>query len=116
MTFHELIDSMIADAWYMVTEYHLNLRPRDTLERVVRHIHDTTGMPSSTRRDDLMQWLRDCTDPVVIRCKRDLTLHVPFRLQAPFLSSFREEDWKCGSRELASRHIIDHKVKQEKMV
>ena len=103
MTFHELIDSMIADAWYMVTEYHLNLGPRDTLERVVRHIHDTTGMLSSTRRDDLLAWLRECSDPMVIRCKRDLTLHVPFRLQAPFLSSFREEDWKCGSRELASR-------------
>ena len=31
--FEELIDEMIADAWYMVTEYHLNLGPRDTLEK-----------------------------------------------------------------------------------
>ena len=30
--FEELIDDMIANAWYMVTEYHLNLGPRDKLE------------------------------------------------------------------------------------
>ena len=29
--FEELIDDMIANAWYMVTEYHLNLGPRDKL-------------------------------------------------------------------------------------
>ena len=27
LTFDELINEMIADAWYMVTEYHLNLLP-----------------------------------------------------------------------------------------
>ena len=34
LLYEELIDEMIADAWYMVTEYHLNLGPRDTLEKV----------------------------------------------------------------------------------
>ena len=33
ITYEELIDEMIADAWYMVTEYHLNMGPKDTLER-----------------------------------------------------------------------------------
>ena len=32
--FEELIDDMIANAWYMVTEYHLNLGPRDNLEKL----------------------------------------------------------------------------------
>ena len=27
LTYEELVDEMIADAWYMVTEYHLNLGP-----------------------------------------------------------------------------------------
>ncbi|MCR5160639.1 MAG: HNH endonuclease, partial [Lachnospiraceae bacterium] len=31
--YEELINEMITDAWYMVTEYHLNLGPRDTLEK-----------------------------------------------------------------------------------
>ena len=35
ITFGELIDNMIADAWYMVSEYHLNLGPADTLESLV---------------------------------------------------------------------------------
>ena len=28
MIIKQLIDDMIANAWYMVTEYHLNLGPR----------------------------------------------------------------------------------------
>lgn len=35
ITYEELADEMIAEAWYMVTEYHLNLGPRDTLENLV---------------------------------------------------------------------------------
>lgn len=28
LTYEELVDDMIAKAWYMVTEYHLNLGPK----------------------------------------------------------------------------------------
>ena len=35
ISYEELVDEMIADAWYMVTEYHLRLGPKDTLERLV---------------------------------------------------------------------------------
>lgn len=34
ISYEELVDEMIADARYMVTEYHLNLVPKDTLEGV----------------------------------------------------------------------------------
>ena len=40
LTYEELIDKMIADAWYMVTEYHLNLGPKDTLEAVIELIKE----------------------------------------------------------------------------
>ena len=39
ITFETLIDEMITDAWYMVSEYHLNLGPNDALEKVV-HRHE----------------------------------------------------------------------------
>ena len=42
-SFDELINEMIADAWYMVTEYHLRLGPlgiTDNLEEVVKYIHN----------------------------------------------------------------------------
>ena len=31
LQYNDLINNMIADAWYMVTEYRLNLGPADTL-------------------------------------------------------------------------------------
>ena len=44
ISFEELIDEMIADAWYMVTEYHLNLGPKDNLEALVNYIQTVTQM------------------------------------------------------------------------
>lgn len=38
ISFEELIDDMIANAWYMVTEYHLNLGPRDKLEEEIKQL------------------------------------------------------------------------------
>ncbi len=103
ISFEELIDEMIANAWYMVTEYHLNLGPRDTLEKTVNYIASVTGILPNVKRQEILDWLRKCDDPTVIRYKRDLTLNVPFRLQAPFLESFRGDTWNCGSKELAAR-------------
>lgn len=40
-TFEELVDEMIADAWYMVSEYHLNLGPKDNLVGLVKSIYET---------------------------------------------------------------------------
>ncbi len=101
--FEELIDDMIANAWYMVTEFHLNLGPRDTLEKAVNYISSTTSFLPAVKQQELLDWLRACTDSTVIKYKRDLTLNVPFRLQAPFLDGFRSETWNCGSKELSER-------------
>ena len=101
--YEDLIDEMIADAWYMVTEYHLNLGPRDTLEKAVNYISSVTVMLPSVKKQEILDWLKNCQDPAVLRFKRDLTLNVPFRLQAPFLNGFKTDSWKCGSGELAFR-------------
>lgn len=102
-SFETLIDEMIADAWYMVTEYHLNLGPNDTLEKVVKRIYETTGMMSSAKREQVLLYLQTCTDKEVIGHKRTLCLNVPYRLQAPFLHDFSGGTWKCGTSELALR-------------
>ena len=101
--FDELIDAMIESAWYMVAEYHLNLGPKDTLEKTVNYIASITDMPSSVKRSEIRAWLEICSDANVAKFKRDLSLNVPYRLQAPFLESFDTESWKCGSRELSDR-------------
>ena len=97
--FEELIDDMIANAWYMVTEYHLNLK----LEEAVNYISSVTAMLPNVKQQEIRNWLRSSTDSAVTRYKRTLTLNVPFRLQAPFLDSFRGDTWNCGARELAGR-------------
>ena len=47
ITYEELVDEMIADAWYMVIEYHLNLGPRDTLEYLVLYLQKISQLKSS---------------------------------------------------------------------
>ena len=101
ISFEELIDEMIVDAWYMVTEYHLNLGPRDSLEKVVDYISERYSLPSSVKTKVIREWLKNTKDPAVIKAKRDLTLNVPFRLQAPFLEGFNTASWNCGSKALA---------------
>lgn len=86
-SFDELINEMIADAWYMVTEYHLRLGPlgiTDNLEEVVKYIHENYGFPSSEKREKILDFLRTTEDKRISRYKADLTLNVPYRLQVPF--------------------------------
>ena len=108
LTYEELIDEMIADAWYMVTEYHLNLGPRDTLEKVVHDIQKRSGMKSSEKKSVLIEYLKNCQDPDILRQKRILTKNVPYRLQAPFMSELKGKEWNVCESELM------HRINQEK--
>lgn len=103
LTYEELIDEMIADAWYMVTEYHLNLGPRDTLEKVVHDIQNRSGMKSSEKKAVLIEYLENCQDPEINRQKRILTKNVPYRLQAPFMGQMRGKDWNVSESKLVMR-------------
>ena len=86
-TFDELINEMIADAWYMVTEYHLRLGPlgiTDNLEEAVKYIHENYGFISSEKREKILEFLENTQDRRIRKYKSDLTLNVPYRLQTPF--------------------------------
>lgn len=41
---------MVADAWYMVTEFRLNLGPSDTLEALVKYIYQVSGLKTNEKR------------------------------------------------------------------
>lgn len=106
-TFEELLDQMIVDAWYMVSEYKLNLGPADTLEALVHYVYENSGIKSSEKKEKLQKFLEDCragrihiTDSEgknlnreLIRRKKVLILNVPYRLQAPFLDSMEKKAW-----------------------
>ena len=103
ITYNELVDEMIADAWYMVTEYHLNLGPKDNLEALVKYIRETSGMKSSEKKSVILDYLEECEDKEVMRMKRVLILNVPYRLQAPFMHSLKGKDWDVPSKKLIEK-------------
>ncbi|MCR5719653.1 MAG: HNH endonuclease [Lachnospiraceae bacterium] len=103
ITFEELIDEMLANAWYMVTEYHLNLGPKDTLEVAVKHIHSITGYAPTVKKQKILEWLIDCKDIETIKYKKTLTTNVPYWLQTPFIAGFKSKEWNVGVREIAER-------------
>ena len=64
-TYNELINEMIADAWYMVTEYHLRLGPigiTDNLEEAVKYMGQISGLPASVKREVLIIYLEHSDD------------------------------------------------------
>ncbi len=61
--YSELIDKMIADAWYMVTEYHLNLGQKDTLESVILLMKEkNSSLKSSEKEEVILDYLSKTTD------------------------------------------------------
>lgn len=99
-TFEELVDEMIASAWYMVSEYHLNLGPKDNLEAVVTYISRTEHFRSAEKKEVLLEYLKTCQDREVRRRKRVLIQNVPYRMQSPFLPEIKGKAWDGSKGEL----------------
>lgn len=103
VSYEEVVDKMIADAWYMVTEYHLNLGPKDYLEKAVQRLERISKMKSSEKKEVVYEVIKNCDDQELMRMKRILILNVPYRLQAPFLQSMKGTDWNVRPAVLAER-------------
>ena len=108
-TFNELINEMIADAWYMVTEYHLRLGPlgiTDNLEEVVKYIYENYGIIPSEKREKLLEFPQKTEDQRISKYKSDLTLNVPYRLQVPFYDEINiERNMWNGSKQNLTNEI-----------
>ena len=112
-TFEELINEMIADAWYMVTEYHLRLGPigsKDNLEEIAKYIHENYHIRSTEKRDKLMEFLQTTEDKNIKKYKLDLIRYVPYKLQVPFYDEIHIDNstW-CGSKEKLTNKINSQK-------
>lgn len=103
ITYEELINEMIADAWYMVTEYHLNLGPKDTLESLVHYLQDISQIKHSEKKENIIAYLKNCTDKEVRKRKRNLTKNVPYRLQAPFMDKVKGKEWNVSEPALVAK-------------
>lgn len=112
-TFDELINEMIVDAWYMVTEYHLRLGPlgiTDNLEEVVKYIYENYQFPSSEKREVILDFLAKNQDKNIQDYKVNLTLNVPYRLQVPFYDeiSLDRRTWS------GSKKVLINEINQQK--
>ena len=97
-TYEELINEMIADAWYMVTEYHLRLGPlgvTDNLEEAVKYIGLTMHFPAAEKREVIISYLENSEDKRLNAYKKELIKNVPYRIQSPFLDEIRvdKREW-----------------------
>ncbi|MBR5046986.1 MAG: hypothetical protein IKX76_02000 [Eubacterium sp.] len=114
--FDKIINRMVVDAWYMVTEYHLNLGPADGLEKLVHTVQTETGLPSNARERDILLALEGTTNKEIINLKKRLTLFVPYRLQAPFMKDVQGILWE--KRALLCERINNdtkyHYIKKER--
>lgn len=103
LTYDELINRMIADSWYMVTEFRLNLGPSDTLEALVKYIYQISGLKSNEEPDVILSFLNRLNDKKVAEMKRTITQNVPYRLQAPFTKQITNDMWKGSRKKLAKK-------------
>ena len=85
ITYNELICLMMADAYYMVNEYHLNLGPNDSLEKIVKIIARQTNMKSTEKVDKIYEMLLEYRDKEITGLRGNLIANVPYCLQSCFL-------------------------------
>ena len=105
ISFNELINDMIATAWYMVSEYHLNLGPSDTMEKLILSLDGITPLKPSDSKDNIISYL-NCNDNFILEKKKMLINEVPYRLQSTMLT-LNDSDWKKGSKariEMINKH------------
>lgn len=103
LTYNELVDEMVADAWYMVSEYKLNLGPFDKLEALVHYVKQISNMKTSEKKENIIRFLENCDDKKVREMKRTLTYNVPYRLQAPFMQTLRGKEWDTSETKLIEK-------------
>ena len=103
ISYDDLVNDMIANAWYMVSEYKLNLGPADTLESLVHYAYTISGLKSSEKKEVIIETIKGLDDKELNRRKQILTYNVPYRLQAPFMSDFKGKAWAGPKSDLAKR-------------
>ncbi len=84
MTYEEIVDDMIASAWYMVSEYHLRLGPNDGVEKLVGNLQPKSSLKPSEEKSRLLMYLKNYSDPELKKEKMRLIRFVPYCIQSPF--------------------------------
>lgn len=91
-TMDAIIDEMIANAWYSVTEFHIHLsglvngEARDGLERAINHLNDLSGLTSSASKIEIKEAIKKYNNELRTD-KVQLTNMVPYRALSGFFDN-----------------------------
>lgn len=90
LTFDEIINEMICEAWHTVTHYHLRLGPtvNGNAENFLEHAINTLnalvpGVSQNPSKEELKEAIKQC-EKELKRDKVRLTDYVPYKLLSPF--------------------------------
>ena len=84
ITFRRVVCRMIVEAWYPLTQYHLNFGALDKLYDLCMHIHKKYQIESDISPDKLLEFLEDLKDKEIEKSIGNFYNMVPYRLLAPF--------------------------------
>lgn len=86
-TYNDIINEMIANAWYSVLEFHVHLSGiwgdgdiKDSLEKAVLKLHKLTGLPSNVSKVEIKNKIAEF-DKELHGEKITLTQNVPYKLK-----------------------------------
>lgn len=106
ISFREVAERMIAEAWYPVLEHHVHLglfknkKPNDWIEQSVNYIQAKLQVESDINKEQLIKQirkLRNQGDDTIDDCFEMITRYAPYRLLSPFLSA-QEADFQVEDR------------------
>ena len=98
-TYDEIINKMIANAWFPVQEYHIHLsgiygdgEVKDNLEKAVSRLHELTQLPSNANEIQIMNKLAEFSDDKELHSyKTELTKNVPYKALSGFANKGSEK-------------------------
>ncbi len=96
-TYDEIINEMIANAWYSVVEYHLRLsgfyagdNPKDNLERAVTKLSKLSGLSSNASKVEIKNAIKGYDNELKAE-KMALTYNVPYKALSGFANKVGEK-------------------------
>ncbi len=103
-SFNDIIDEMIANAWYTVLEFHIHLsgviegRIKDGLERAVFTLQELSQLPGNASKVEIKNKIKQY-DKELALYKDQLTHMVPYRALSGFFDKCNERaDWGSTQR------------------
>ena len=84
--FKRLVIRMVAESWYSLINYKLNLGVQDSLYDLVLFLHNKYGIESTVRKDKLISFLEVINDDVFKEKISSFYQFVPYRMLTPFFS------------------------------